>query len=280
MLIDTHVHVWTTDVARYPWQPTLAHVPIPTRAALVEGLLAAMDEAGVDRAVLVQPSTYGWDNRYLSDAIRVAPHRLAGVCLVDPRSPAAGDDLRRLCQGRAIRGLRVNVIAESEEPRWLLEQHALWDAVEELRVSVSFQVRPEHVGPIALLAARRPGLTLLVDYLGTEAYHDMRTVDRLKVLLDRANIYLKLLAVGQDSSEPYPFTDLWAVAEGIVELMSPDRLVFGTDYPIVLAATDYRRASHWPEELPFLEAAARERMDANAARIWAFPDKVAAAVRA
>jgi L-fuconolactonase len=270
MRIDTHVHVWTLDAARYPWHQTLAHVPIPTRPATIEQFLVEMADAGVERAVLVQPSTYGWDNRYLCDALRVAPDRLAGVCLIDPRSPTAGEELRRWCVEDGCRGLRINVIAEPNEPAWLLGRDALWDAAEELGVSVSFQVRPDQVGPIGRLALARPGLTLLVDYIGPEGYHDLGTVDRLGALVERPNVHLKLLAVGQDSTEPYPFTDLWPVYERLVNLFTPDRIVFGTDYPVVLQATDYRRAAHWPEALPFLDAADLIRMDRTAARIWGF----------
>lgn len=270
MRIDTHVHVWSLDAARYPWQQTLAHVPIPTKPAGVEQFLADMDEAGVEQAVLIQPSTYGWDNRYLVDALRSAPERFAGVCLVDPRSPGAGDDLRRWCRDGACRGLRINVIAEPEEPAWLLDRAGLWEAVEELDVPVSFQVRPDQVGAIGRLAAARPGCTFVVDYIGYAGYHDPKSADRLGALRDEPNVYLKLIAAGQDSVEAYPFRDLWPHYERLVALVTPDRLVFGTDYPLVVDTTDYRRAAHWPEVLPFLDATAQARMDDNAARIWRF----------
>ena len=77
MIVDTHVHVWSDDADRYPWHQTLAHVPIPTYPAPAENLLAAMDDAGVSHAVLVQPSVYGSDNRYLCDCLDRWPGRFA-----------------------------------------------------------------------------------------------------------------------------------------------------------------------------------------------------------
>lgn len=268
MRIDTHVHVWSLDAARYPWQQTLAHVPVPTKPAAVEQFLADMDEAGVEQAVLIQPSTYGWDNRYLVDALRLAPERFAGVCLVDPRSPSAGDDLRHWCRDGGCRGLRINIIAQQDEPTWLLDQAGLWEAVEELDVSVSFQLRPDQAGTIGRLAATRPECTFIVDYIGEAGYHDPRSSHLLSVLRDQPNIYFKIIAAGQDSAEEYPFRDLWPHYERLVGLVAPDRLVFGTDYPLVVDRTDYGRAAHWPAVLPFLDAAARAQMDDNAARIW------------
>jgi len=58
-MIDTHVHVWTDDEKKYPWQQTLSKVPIPTEPATVEKFITCMEKAGIEAAVLVQPSTYG-----------------------------------------------------------------------------------------------------------------------------------------------------------------------------------------------------------------------------
>jgi len=271
MRIDTHVHVWSLDADRYPWHQTLAHVPIPTRPATVEQFLAAMDEAGVEQAVLLQPSTYGWDNSYLVDALRAGRGRFAGVCLVDPRADSAPDDLRRWCRDGGCCGLRINVIAEANEPTWLLDRGPLWDAIEELGASASFQVRPDQVAVIGRVADRRPRTTFVVDYVGEPAYHDRRSANLLAAIADRPNVFFKLIAAGQDSAEGYPFRDLWPHYERLVGLVGPERLVFGTDYPLVVDRTDYRRAATWAEILPFLDDAARARMDDNAARIWRLP---------
>jgi predicted TIM-barrel fold metal-dependent hydrolase len=274
MRIDTHVHVWSLDATRYPWHPTLAHVPIPTRPATVEQFLAAMDEGGVEQAVLIQPSTYGWDDSYLVDALRSAPARFAGVCLVDPRADAAGDDLRHWCREAGCCGLRINVIGEPGEPDWLLERGGLWDAAEELDATISFQARPDQVGVVGRLADRRPASTFVVDYIGEAGYHDPRSAERLASIADRPNVFFKLIAAGQDSAEDYPFPDLWPHYERLVRLVTVDRIVFGTDHPLVLERTDYRRAASWPEVLPFLDDAARARIDANASRVWRLPPAV------
>ncbi|MDE2839129.1 MAG: amidohydrolase family protein, partial [Chloroflexota bacterium] len=82
-IVESHVHIWTQD-NNYPFAPTLPDVPVPTTDATAEMLLEETGKAGVDHVVLVQPSTYGWDNSYLADSIARYPRQLAGVCLVDP----------------------------------------------------------------------------------------------------------------------------------------------------------------------------------------------------
>ena len=100
MLIDTHVHVVSDDEERYPLQPfgsgEAADFLQPgagwhREARLTTpALLAAMDTAGVDRALLVQAlSAYGDDN-YAADSAAVHPERFAsvGIVGVDDAEPA------------------------------------------------------------------------------------------------------------------------------------------------------------------------------------------------
>ncbi len=269
-MIDGHVHVWSLDEARYPWRPTLAHVPIPTTPASAEMLLEAMDGAGVSHAVLVQPSVYGWNNAYLSDCLRRWPTRFAGVCLVDPRNPDAARQLERCIRDEGCRGVRINLIAEADSG-WLLapEQAALWETAARLDASVSLQMLPRHAETVATLAARHPAAVFIVDYLGPAAFHDGSGGPALARLAALANVHYKILALGQDSRLAFPFADLHPLYGEAYRLFGADRLIFGTDFPHVLGQGSYADGIGWLDTLPFLDAAARRRVaDENARRLW------------
>lgn len=271
-MIDAHVHVWALDPERYPWHQTLANVPIPAEAAPVEELLAQMDAAGVHRAVLVQPSVYGWDNSYLCDSAGRYPGRFAAVCLVDPRSPHAGDDLRYWCRERGCCGIRINLI-EDHEPGWLTTpaRQGLWEAVTELGISVSLQMRPDHAPAVRRLARDYPATRFVVDYLGRSAAHDGTGIIALHSLAEEPNIYAKFLVVSQDSEEQYPFRDLWPLYEAAIEAFGAGRLAFGTDFPHVMTACSYQQATQLLSDLPFVEEQDRERIGEGTAReIWRF----------
>ena len=269
-MIDAHVHVWTLDAARYPWQPTLAHIPIPTEAATAETLIAEMDAAGVSHAVLVQPSVYGWNNDYLCDCLQRWPDRFVGVCLVDARAADAGERLAYWVTERGCRGLRINVIAD-RDPAWLLEpaRDGLWRAARRLDVSVAFQMLPAQAGTIATLAGRHPEITFIADYLGPAAFHDgsgVAAIDRLAAL---PNLWYKIQALGSDSRRPYPFEDLRPLYARAVEKLGPHRLVFATDYPHIYKGCSYAAGIAWLDTLPFLDGAARDRIaDANPRRLF------------
>ena len=78
MIIDTHLHVWSDDFERYPFTEGRREID----GASVELLNQAMEEAGVDRAVIVQPIHYLYDNRYVIDCLCRFPGKFAGVGLV------------------------------------------------------------------------------------------------------------------------------------------------------------------------------------------------------
>jgi len=271
-MIDGHVHVWALDPERYPWSQTLANVPVPAEAAPVEELLAHMDAAGVHRALLVQPSVYGWDNSYLCDSADRYPDRLAAVCLVDPRSPSAGDDLRYWCRERGCCGVRINLI-EDQESDWLTTpgRRGLWEAVTELGISVSLQMRPDHAPGVRRLARDYPEIRFVVDYLGRSAAHDGTGIAAYRSLSKEQNIYCKLLVVGQDSDEQYPFRDLWPLYKAAVEAFGARRLAFGTDFPHVMATCSYGKAAQLLSDLPFIDERDRELVgERTAQEIWRF----------
>jgi predicted TIM-barrel fold metal-dependent hydrolase len=273
-LIDGHVHVWVLEPARYPWQPTLAHVPIPTTPASAETLLDAMDAVGVSQAVLVQPSVYGWNNAYMCDCLDRWPQRFAAICLVNPKSADADQQLKHWITDRGCCGVRINLIAEPDAS-WILEdrQMALWDMAAKLKASVCLQMRPQHAEVAASLAARYAGTSFVVDYLGREAFHDGSGSEGLTKLAAQPNMNYKILALGQDSNQPNPYKDLRPLYAEAFRLFGKERLIFGTDFPHVLGQGSYAEGVAWIETLPFLDASARRYLtDENARRLWRLAD--------
>src|SRR5262249_43690219 len=91
-IVDIHPHVISTDNKRFPLAPLGGKqsnwsVERPTPH---EALVAAMNEAGVGKAAIVQASTaYGHDNSYVAEAIATHPGRFTGVFSVDVLAPDA-----------------------------------------------------------------------------------------------------------------------------------------------------------------------------------------------
>jgi len=99
---DCHVHVVGPQPA-YPMVADRHYTPGP---AGHEALLQHLASAGLSRAVIVQPSVYGTDNRCMLDSLARLPVTARGVAVVDDAIDAAG--LRALHRG-GVRGLRLNL---------------------------------------------------------------------------------------------------------------------------------------------------------------------------
>jgi predicted TIM-barrel fold metal-dependent hydrolase len=134
VIVDSHTHVMSADTDRYPTRADLGHWF--HGAGDVASLLAAMDEAGVDEAVLVQfVGGYGYDNRYVLDAQRQAPDRLRVCGAVDMFGPDPGGELRAI--GDRVQAVRAFGVG-NEEAVWLTDGRgaALWAACEETSTTV------------------------------------------------------------------------------------------------------------------------------------------------
>ncbi len=107
--IDIHPHIIASDTARYPLAPLGGHQSdwSRTRPVSIEQLVAAMDEAGVQKAAIVQASTcYGHDNSYVADAVAAYPKRFTGVFSVDVLAPDAVERMRHWL-GTGLTGWRL-----------------------------------------------------------------------------------------------------------------------------------------------------------------------------
>lgn len=246
MIIDTHVHVWSGDTGTFPFRPILAHVPAPTVPAPVEVLLADMDKAGVDVAVLVQPSVYGWDNRYLMQSLSRWPDRFIGICLVDPEKADAAD-LDTWCNVGGCKGVRFNIIG-MRDVSWLLDKtrSRLFEAMAERGLSASFHMDIDQAPVVADLAARYETIPFIVDYLGRTVLLRDDLDAHAKRLSAQVNVLCKVLCMAEDAQTAYPFPDIIAFYRKLLDSFEADRLMFGSDYPGPRSICGYENAVKWP----------------------------------
>lgn len=253
------MHVWSANPGAYPWQPLLAHVPPPKVPAPVERLIDDMDRAQVDVAVLVQPSVYGFDHRYLMECLKASPSRFIGVCLVDPRSATPREDLLSLCKEGPCRGMRLNTIRQGDIA-WLLapERRSLFDALEELQLSVAFHMDIDHAPVVAELASRHRAASFIIDYLGAGIHARPDVQSHLDLLAARPNVHFKLLCTAEDTHTAYPFLDIVPFYRVVLARFGAERLMFGSDYPGAANVCAYEKLIEWGQRFPGLSDADRE----------------------
>jgi len=240
MIVDSHTHIWSTDPARHPWMP-MNGVPVPEEGAPVERLLDELDAIDAAAAVCIQPRVYGRDHRYLLGAIAAHPDRLAGVCLVDPDNPAAAGDLRALTAAGQVRGVRF-VTLTLADPECLVasSMDPVWRAIHECGLVVSLLIEPWQVGVVEMAARRHPDVDLVVDHLArARAETAPDHIDRLIGLARLPRVHVKVSALGLASRGPWPYEDMRSLVERTLAAFGASRLLWGSDFPHVLAAGPY-----------------------------------------
>ena len=234
MVIDTHVHIVAPDQQRYPRK--LA----PGNSEWVldmpgETMLALMDEAGIDRAMLVQAhSAYEYDNNYVADVAMKYPERFVSVCILDPNRPDAPEQLTYWVKERGVRGLRLFPAAEREPP-WLDDPstYPLWERAGALDIPVCVCLRFRQLERLRTVIERYPQVRVALDHLGAPRLEDgppYESATSLFELVKLPNVYLKfstvnLYAAARGKSTP---KDLFS---RLLAVFGARRMIWGSNFP-------------------------------------------------
>src|SRR5438874_12422785 len=105
--IDAHVHVWTPDTTRYPLAAPYRVENMEPRSFTPHELLAHCRPCGVTRINLIQMSFYGFNNRYMLDAMRQYPGVFAGRAVIDPLGHYPDREMVELARQR-VRAFRIH----------------------------------------------------------------------------------------------------------------------------------------------------------------------------
>ena len=238
-VIDIHPHIIANDVERYPRTPLFGVQSdwSKDRPVTIEGLIAAMDEAGVEKAAIVQSSTcYGYDNSYLVDSVVEYPKRFTAVGSVDVAQADAPQKIREWVN-RGVSGLRLFTGGSTQafDPSSLDAPGTFpsWELCGELGLSMAIQTDPTGLAQVAGLAKRFPKVRIVLDHLGRPDVTDGAQYKKASSLFGLApfeNIYLKLT--------PRIFGDVKKGAASaetffprVVEVFGSQRLAWGSNFP-------------------------------------------------
>jgi predicted TIM-barrel fold metal-dependent hydrolase len=230
VIVDTHMHAWTTDWEQYPFAPPEATMTPPEEPNTAEEILEMTERQGVDFTVLVQVRYYGWDNRYLAECLRRFPGRFAAQGLIDPRDPTAADRLAYWMQEHGFAGMRLSP-SYDRQADWLdsRDSDSLWRRAEELGAVFNFLIREEQLPQLERMAARFPGVPVVVDHMG---YPDIEGDTANLVRLARLpHVYVKVTEFYNHSkTRVYPYVDVLPTVRRVYDAFGPRRLMWGTGF--------------------------------------------------
>lgn len=262
--VDTHAHVWPRGL-RHPGQRHAA-----TLAGTPADFLAAMDAVGID-AGIISPAMLAYpDNAYVLGAAGTAPDRIFAVVGIDPRDPVAVRSIPTMAVYGAV-GVRFNLgatpVSTAED---LAGLDALVDAAATADVMIQWTVPLTAVHLMERAAQRRPDARHVLDHLGLPADpRELAGLAQIRALAAHPSVNIKLSGMYALSRDAYPYHDVWAWAEGVIDAFGPERTMWASDWPLAGESASYADHLDLVGLLPFLDATARNAiLGGTASRVW------------
>ncbi len=245
MVIDAHLHLWNTERLRYEWLQRPENAAI-NRTFGFEDFSSRAAAAGVDRAVLVQADDSAADTEAMFEVAAAHPE-IAGVVAWVPldRPAEAAAQLDRLRTRSGFAGIRT-LIHDQPDPDWLLRPPAGEGLALLEQRGVPFDViavLPRHLSHVPLLSERYPALRMALDHL---AHPPLAGGDlgewRALITAAAANPLVFAKVSGLYPAHPsWTAGDLRDVVEFAFGLFGPDRLMFGSDWPVAELGGGYAK---------------------------------------
>ena len=229
-VIDCHVHIIDPD--RFAFSDGPGYRPLPHERGSREQLAKILDANGVSCGLLVQPSGYGRDNAALLDAIAASRGTLRGIAVVDP--DASPEELSAL-KSRGVVGLRLNLIDQDDR---MLSDPRLKNLLTETR-AMDWWVELHAAGPLLIAALdlfREAGVNTIVEHWGRPDISASVDQPAFRALLRcgrEGRTVVKLSAPYRVSALSASFSDLDAFADALLEAFSPERCIWGSDWPFI-----------------------------------------------
>lgn len=268
MMIDIHAHVCDRLAAITNGQPLcslsygkakLGNKPIQffppsfeRSNSPAEMLIAHMDHAGVDKALLMANPYYGYHNDYISESVKKYPDRLKGVAFVDMiKGESAAKELADLYDNTDLFGFKVETDStfQCAPGRHMGEEDffPVWDVINAYKQPVFIHLFTDRdVEDLLKLVKRFPDITYVICHMGADAcFKGGRISGNYAVLLElvkkNPKVYMDTSTVPVYYDEEYPFPSSTAAIRQAYEIVGAEKLMWATDYPGMLNHATYQQ---------------------------------------
>jgi len=222
--IDAHHHVWRLDRGDYGWlTPTLAAI---YRDFSLDDLSPLLDRIEIKATVLVQAAPTVAETEFLLQVAHASDGLVKGVVgWVDLAAPQATATLERLARDSLLKSIRP-MLQDIADPAWILRRDVdvQLTVIEKLGLRFDALVKPPQLAALLQMVERHPRLPVVIDHGGKPAIIDRDWepwASEIAELADHPHVACKL----------------------------PERLLWGSDWPVVNLAGGYHRWARASDQL-------------------------------
>jgi 2-pyrone-4,6-dicarboxylate lactonase len=223
---DAHCHIFGPEAA-FPYASTSTYKPADAPKEMLRKL---HQHLGISRAVLVQASCHGTDNRAMMDAIADSDNTYRGVAMVGEK--VTDRELRDLHDG-GVRGIRFNFVRHLGGAPEMDVFHDAVHRIKDMGWHVVLHLDSADLLTYAELLASMP-VPFIIDHMGRAKVAD--GIDQapfqhlLQLMRENDRAWVKISGAERISAAGMPFRDAVPFARKLIEA-APDRILWGTDFP-------------------------------------------------
>lgn len=278
MRIDAHQHFWNYDPDAYPWIGS--SMEILKRDFTPLDLKRVMDELAIDAVIAVQARTDEVENEFLLDYAAEYDWIAGVVGWLDLSAPGAAHRVAAFSENPKAAGLRESLQGHPDREHCLRDDfNAGLAALHDFGLAYDLLITADQLAVATACVDRHPAQVFILDHLGKPVIGGPGGVDPawsrdIRALAERENVFCKLSGM---VTEVIPAVENWTPDllgpwfDVVFQAFGPDRLIFGSDWPVCLLRGEY---ADWLQCLEFwLSGLSRAEQDAifggNAARAYA-----------
>lgn len=243
MIVDAHHHLWDPRRRHYPWMASEALAPI-RRPYTVHDLRLTIGPE-VTATVLVQTVSSLQETAEFLATAAASDGLIAGVVgWADLTAPAELDHLRALPGGHLLVGIRHQV-EDEPDPEWLLRKEILAGLRTVAATGLAFDllVRAPQRPAAYTAAAQLPDVSFVLDHAGKPAIAAGEWEPWASWITDLAqlpNVTCKLSGLTTEADwQTWSTVDIRPYAQHVLDSFGPDRVMFGSDWPVCELAGSY-----------------------------------------
>lgn len=247
MRIDAHQHFWRYNPADYGWITDAMETL--KRDYLPEDLKRLLDRTGIQGTIAVQARQNLQETDWLLELADAYPFIKGVVGWVDLRSPDIREELTVYAQHPKMRGVRHIVHDESDDHFMLGAEflHGL-SLLAEFNLTYDLLLFPKHL-PVAIEVVRQfPQQRFVLDHIAKPAIKAQK-VDQwdvgIRALASFDNVYCKVSGMVTEAAwQQWKLDDFKRYLDIVFECFGPERLMFGSDWPVCTLSGNYAEVVH------------------------------------
>lgn len=244
--VDAHQHFWNPARGDYHWMPQ--DHPVLSRTYSPSDLVPLIGAAGIGKTVLVQAAQSVEETEYLLGIADATPSVLAVVGWIDFENRDHLRQLQRLAKHPKFAGVRP-MIQDITDDNWMLRADVQWAFSALIDLDLTFDALgfPRHLSNFRTLFERYSRLRAVVDHCMKPQIAEHGAGDAgfefwaagMTRIAQETGAFCKLSGLVTEAADNWSAETLRPYAAHVLETFGPDRVMWGSDWPVCLLQAHY-----------------------------------------